>query len=82
MKPISDYKDYRLYIRDFYEERKMMTGLSWRGFNKMAGYSSTRFLKLVCDGKSKLSGVGAARVASAMGLSKIQTSYFLAMVTY
>ena len=51
MKPISDYKDYRLYIRDFYEERKMMTGLSWRGFNKMAGYASTKFLKLVCDGK-------------------------------
>ena len=82
MKPISDYKDYRLYIRDFYEERKMMTGLSWRGFNKMAGYANTRFLKLVCDGKSKLSSVGAARVSSAMGLSKIQTSYFLAMVTY
>ena len=82
MKPISDYKDYRLYIRDFYEECKMMTGLSWRGFNKMAGYASTKFLKLVCDGKSKLSCVGAARLSKVMGLSKIQTSYFLALVTY
>lgn len=82
MKPISDYNDYRLYIRDFYEERKLMTGLSWRGFNKMAGYASTKFLKLVCDGKSKLSSVGATRLAKVMGLSKVQTTYFLALVTY
>lgn len=82
MKPISDYNDYRLFIRDYYEERKLMTGLSWRGFNKMAGYANTRFLKLVCDGKSKLSSVGASRLAKLMGLSKIQTSYFLALVTY
>ena len=82
MKPISDYDNYRTYIRDFYEERKLMTGLSWRGFNKMAGYASTKFLKLVCDGKSKLSCVGAARLSKVMGLSKIQTSYFLALVTY
>ena len=75
MKPISDYNDYRLFIRDYYEERKLMTGLSWRGFNKMAGYANTRFLKLVCDGKSKLSSVGASRLAKLMGLSKIQTSY-------
>lgn len=82
MKPISDYNDYRLYIRDFYEERKLMTGLSWRGFNKMAGYASPRFLKLVCDGKSKLSSVGAIRLAKVMGLSKVQSSYFLALVSY
>lgn len=82
MKPISDYSDYRHYIKDFYEERKLMTGLSWHGFNKMAGYASPKFLKLVCEGKSKLSSVGATRLAKVMGLSKVQTTYFLALVTY
>lgn len=82
MKPISDYTDYHLYLKDFYEERKMMVGLSWRGFNKMVGFRSASYMKLVCEGKSKLSSVGAVRIAKAFGFNKVQTSYFCAMVTY
>ena len=82
MKPITDYQDYRLYMRDFYEEQKRKTGFSWREFSKVSGFSSSAYLKLVCDGKTRLSKIGITRVAKAMKLSKMQSEYFAAMVVY
>ena len=61
MKPITEYEDYRLYLRDFYEERKKTSVFSWREFAKLAGFSSSGYLKLVCDGKTRLSKIGAVR---------------------
>jgi uncharacterized protein (TIGR02147 family) len=82
MKPITDYLDYREYMRDFYEEQKAASAFSWRAFSKLAGFASSAYLKLVCDGKTRLSSVGAVRVAKAMGLSRIQTEYFSVLVRY
>ena len=80
MNPITDYQDYRQYMREFYEERKLATGFSWREFTRLAGFSSCGYLKLVCDGKTRLSRVGALRVAGAMNLSGYQAEYFSLMV--
>lgn len=82
MKPITDYQDYRLYMRDFYAERKASSAFSWRAFAKLAGFASSGYLKLVCDGKTRLSRVGLSKVAKAMKLAKIQTEYFRAMVAF
>lgn len=82
MKPITEYEDYRLYLRDFYEERKKTSVFSWREFAKLAGFSSSGYLKLVCDGKTRLSKVGAIRVAPAMGLAGFQADYFCLMVEF
>ena len=79
MKPISDYKDYRLYIRDFYEERKRSSFFSWREFSKLAGFTSPNYIQLVCEGKSRLSKNGVQKVAEAMGLAGADRDYFLAM---
>lgn len=82
MKPITEYKDYRLYMRDFYEEKKRTSYFSWREFAKITGYSSSAYLKLVCDGKTRLKRAGAERVAKAMGLSGFRVEYFCLMVDY
>lgn len=82
MKSICQYQDYRLYIQDFYIEKKLISGFTWRDFAKEAGYSSSAYLKLVCDGKTKLSAEGAEKTARAMKLSEFETRYFQLMVAY
>ena len=82
MKPIVEYKDYRAYMADFYEERKKTSAFTWREFAKIAGFTSPSYLKLVCDGKSSLSSVTINRVAAAMGLIGYEVDYFEAMVFF
>ena len=82
MKPIVEYKDYRAYMADFYEERKRTSAFTWREFAKIAGFTSPSYLKLVCDGKSSLSRVTMNRVAVAMGLVGYEIEYFEAMVNF
>ena len=72
MKSVFEYRDYREYMRDFYESRKKCSAFTWREFAKLAGFSSSGFLKLVCDGKTRLSKVGVEKVLSAMNLSGAQ----------
>lgn len=82
MKPIIEYSDFRQYMRDYYEERKRRSVFSWREFSKIAGFSSSSYMKVVCDGKSKLSRVGVERTGAAMGLVGFEMEYFRAMVEY
>lgn len=82
MKPIVEYTDYRKYMRDFYEERKRLSAFSWKEFSNLAGFSSCSYMKVVCDGKSKLSRVGVERTAQAMGLVGFEVEYFRAMVVF
>lgn len=80
MKPIFEYYDYREYMRAFYEERKRIFAFSWREFSKIAGFTSPNYMKVVCDGKSRLSKIGVARVANAMGLADHEKLYFEKLV--
>ena len=82
MKPIVEYSDFRQYMRDYYEERKRRSVFSWREFSKLAGFTSSSYMKVVCDGKSKLSRVGVERTGQAMGLVGFEMEYFRAMVEY
>lgn len=82
MKSIISYTDFRQYMRDFYEERKRTSAFSWREFNKLAGYTSPNYLKLVCDGKSKLSKNKMESVAKAMNLAGYEQTYFGLMVSF
>jgi len=82
MKPIIEYSDFRQYMRDYYEERKRRSVFSWREFSKIAGFTSSSYMKVVCDGKSKLSRVGVERTGAAMGLVGFEMEYFRAMVEY
>ena len=82
MKPIVEYLDYRVYMQEFYEERKRISAFTWREFSKLSGFASSGYLKLVCDGKTRLRKAGAESVAKAMGLSGFQVEYFCCMVEF
>ena len=82
MKPIIEYSDFRQYLLDYYEERKRISAFSWREFSKVAGFTSSSYMKVVCDGKSKLSKIGVERVATAIGLTGFELDYFRAMVKF
>ncbi|MBR4785591.1 MAG: TIGR02147 family protein [Fibrobacter sp.] len=82
MKPIVEYQDYHLLVKDYYEERKRTSYFSWREFAKVAGFSSSTYLRLVSEGKSNLSRVTMDRMVNAMGLSGYEVDYFKAMVNY
>lgn len=82
MKRITEYNDYRCYMRDYYEERKRTSFFSWREFAKRAGFSSSGYLKLVCDGKTRLRQDGALKVARAMELSGYRLEYFCMLVEF
>ena len=82
MKPIIEYTDFRKFMRDFYEERKRCSAFSWREFSKIAGFSSPSYMKVVCDGNSKLSRIGVERTGAAMGLVGFEMDYFRAMVKF
>ena len=82
MKPIIEYKDYRKYMQDFYDERKRTGAFSWREFSKLAGFTSPTYIKLVCEGKSGLSKIKTPQVSKAMGLSGYEEEYFLLLVMF
>ena len=82
LKSIIEYSDFRKYMRDFYEERKLRHVFSWREFSKAAGFSSSSYMKVVCDGKSNLSRIGIERTGQAMGLVGFEMDYFRAMVNF
>ena len=82
MKSVFEYRNYREYIRDFYESRKRCSAFTWREFAKLAGFSSSGFLKLVCDGKTRLSKVAVEKVLPAMKLSGVQADFFRQMVMF
>ena len=82
MKSVLEYKDYHLFMQDYYDERKRLGAFSWREFCKSAGFTSPNFLKLVCMGQSKLSKVKIDDVAKAMDLVGYEADYFRAMVAF
>jgi len=82
VKRVVEYTNYRQYILDYYTEKKASSGFTWRAFAKVAGFASGSYLKLVCDGKTRLTNEGATKTAMAMGLAGFEMSYFLLIVRY
>lgn len=82
MKSIFEYRDYHLYLQDYYDERKRLGAFSWREFCRKAGFSSPNFLKLVSMGQSKLSKIKACQVAKSMGLLEYEEQYFYQLVAF
>lgn len=82
MRPITEYHDYREYMRDFYAERKRSSYFTWRKFASLAGFASPAYLKLVSDGKTSLSKPGIAKAARAMGLEGFDYTYFTLLVKF
>jgi uncharacterized protein (TIGR02147 family) len=82
MKPVTEYEDYRIYMKDYYDEKKRVSSFSWREYARASGFTSPTYLKLVCECKTRLSPQGAEKVGEAMNLAGFELEYFKAMVTY
>ncbi len=82
MKTIFEYLDYRLYLKDYYFEKKRMSKFSFREFSKMAGFSSPVFIKLVIEGKSNLRNSSIAKLSHALGLVKTERAFFENLVLF
>lgn len=82
MKSVTEYLDYRIYMQDYYNERKRVSSFSWREFTRSSGFTSPTYLKLVCEGKTRLSPPGAEQVGIAMHLAGFELEYFKTMVVY
>lgn len=82
MKSVLEYQDYRVYIQDYYDEMKRRNLLSWRIFAKQAGFTSSSYLKLVCQGKTTLSKAGIEQVGAAMDLKGLEMEYFRILVNF
>lgn len=84
---LSEYSDFRQYLRDFYEFKKatLSTAIrpySYAAFSASADIKSPNYLKLIIEGQRNLSMDMVGKFARAMGLSKEQAIEFKALVLY
>lgn len=84
---LHDYTDYRKYLKDIYEFRKLTesTGMrtySYSHFSAAADIKSPNYLKLIIEGKRNLSEDMISRFARALRLEKQVAEEFKALVRY
>ncbi|HUI92417.1 MAG TPA: TIGR02147 family protein [Chitinivibrionales bacterium] len=80
---IYDYTDYRLYLREYYEEQKTKNpAFSYRYFARKAGFNSSGLYKDIVDGRTGITRSLILRFAIAMKLSPKQQEYFETMVYF
>ena len=72
MKSVTEYKNYREYVLDYYQERKRCSAFTWREFAKDAGFASGSYLKLVSDGKTSLREESAKKICPDGALRKCE----------
>jgi uncharacterized protein (TIGR02147 family) len=82
MKTVFEYTNYRLFLKEYYEERKEKDGFTYRDFSKLTGMNSTSWLLHLIKGSKNLSEETVARVAKALKLNKAETEYFQMMVPF
>ncbi len=77
------YFDYRQYLKDRYEAEKIRTKhFSFRYFARVAGLSSSGYLKMVMDGSRNLSPTSINQFSKALKFNKKQAAYFEALVLF
>ncbi|MGE3760587.1 MAG: TIGR02147 family protein, partial [Pseudobdellovibrionaceae bacterium] len=84
---LSDYMDYRQFLRDFYRYKKFMSRKDLRPYNYAvfsagANIKSPNYLKLIIEGKRNLSEDMIAKFAKALGFNKEQSIEFYLLVMY
>lgn len=83
MKPIFEYEDYRLFLKDFYEESKRSKRyFTYRYFAEKAGLASPMHLQLVMRGKRNLTQKTLVKFAQGLGLKGREADYFENLVYF
>jgi len=83
MKEIYKYIDFRKYLSDFYQEKKLTTRhFSYRYFAQRAGIKSPVFLKQVIDGERNLTREMVEKFIPALNLNKKESLFFKHLVLF
>ncbi len=83
MTSVFDFTNYRRFLKQRFSELKKKNPLfSYRSFNRLAGLSSSGFLKLVMDGKRNLAEAGFEKIARGFKLGDSEKKYFRALVHF
>src|SRR3954469_5823001 len=82
MPDVLGYLDYRVYLKDWYDERKRRErGFSYRILAREVGYRSHAFFSLVLQRRSNISMEVAMGFADCIGLKDREREYFLLLVS-
>lgn len=78
-----DYFDYREYLQDYYLfHKKKNSAYSYRLFARKAKLGSPNYLKLVVDGKRRITDRTLYQFARGLGLNRDEEKYFRELVMY
>ncbi len=83
MNSIFHYLNYRTFLKDFYEARKIeKSTYSYRVFNKTAGLKSPSLYKQICDGTRALTEKTIAQFVKGLNLNKKEALFFRTLVYF
>jgi uncharacterized protein (TIGR02147 family) len=83
MDRIETYTDYRLFLRDYYNDRKKrFPYFSYRYFCLKAGLKSPTFFKEIVDGKRNLTSKKIPLFLKGLNLTPLDAQYFIALVHF
>lgn len=78
-----DYFDYRDFLQDFYQfHKKRNSAYSYRLFARKAKLGSPNYLKLVVDGKRRITDRTLFQFSRGLGLNRDEEKYFRELVMY
>lgn len=79
---IYDYLDYRAFMRDQIAWLKQYEALSDRKLAERGGFGSPSFLKMLCDGRRRLTTKNLVAVSKSLGLDLRQTKFLEALMNF
>jgi len=83
MNPVFSYIDYRLFLREYYEERKKTSRFfSYRYFAQKAGINSPNFLKQVIESKRNLTNQTIDKFSIALKFNEKEARFFRHLVFF
>ena len=83
MQELNQYTDYRIYLADYYAEKKSRErGYSYQVMAKTMGFKARDFMHRVINGKKNLSAGGIASVSMGIGHTVDEARYFSALVCF
>lgn len=87
MPDLSDYMNYRLFLKDFYRFKRSQTKqdlrpYSYGTFSAAANIRSPNYLKMIIEGKRNLSLDMVGKFGKALSFSKLQTEEFKLLVQF
>jgi uncharacterized protein (TIGR02147 family) len=78
-----EYQNYRLYLKDYYnDQKKSKKYFSYRYFSKKAGINASAFLYYVINGKRNLTKSSIEKISATIGHSKEEKDYFENLVFF